>query len=132
MTKAYWMPQAALTAMEKRSKNALARTERMCEATMDSVRTGAAASLATEVRRLEGMLTGHAVQFADMNRAGPSTQMHHVPILHDEVGFAYVTSTLRYHSSNAQAVHGVDDVSITCVAYDVLAASIDRPHVSHE
>jgi len=112
MTKAYWMLQAALTAMAKRSKNALARTERMCEATMDSMRTGAAASLATEVRRLEGMLTGHALRFAEVSPAGPSTQKHHIPILHDEVGFVYITSTLQHYSSNALAVHGVNTFSI--------------------
>ncbi len=57
--------QAALTAVEKRSKSALARTERLCEASVDSVRRGAAASLATEARRLEGLLSGPATRFAE-------------------------------------------------------------------
>ena len=50
--------QAALTAMDKKCKNALARSERLCEASIDSVRRGAAASIAAEAARLEGLLTG--------------------------------------------------------------------------
>ena len=81
--------QAALTAVEKRSKSALARTERLCEASVDSVRRGAAASLATEARRLEGLLTGHATRFAEeaaVPRLGTEQDMV-VPL--NEVGLVY-------------------------------------------
>ena len=56
--------QAAVTAVEKKSKSALARTERLCEASVDSVRRGAATSLAAEARRLEGLLGEYTTCFA--------------------------------------------------------------------
>ena len=78
--------QAALTAVEKRSKSALARTERLCEASMDSVRRGAAASLATEARRLEGLLSGQVTRFAEGAAVPLVGTGQDMGVLFDEVG----------------------------------------------
>ena len=78
--------QAALHALEKRSKGALARTERLCEASVDSVRRGAAASLATEARRLEGLLSCHATRFGDEAHVFSSGAEPDLAAPQDEVG----------------------------------------------
>ena len=108
--------QAALHALEKRSKGALARTERLCEASVDSVRRGAAASLATEARRLEGLLSCHATRFedeahvfssgADPDMAGPKDEvgipawLSHAAVggdIRDSYGFVASESVGAWH-----------------------------------
>ena len=83
--------QAALNAVEKKSKSALARTERLCEASMDSVRRGAAASLAMEARRLEGLLSGHAARFVEEASVSPLAKEEE---RYDQVGFKLIALTL--------------------------------------
>lgn len=78
--------QAALTAVEKKSKSALARTERLCEASVDSVRRGAAASLDAEAQRLEGLLSEHATRFAKEAPVPCLSNEEAMAAPHDEVG----------------------------------------------
>ena len=87
--------QASLTAVEKKSKSALARTERLCEASMDSVRRGAAASLAMESRRLEGLLSGHATRFAEKASVPPLPKEEELAAPHNQVG----STSLHSHTS---------------------------------
>lgn len=80
--------QAALTAMDKKCKNALARSERLCEASIDGVRRGAAASIAAEATRLEGLLTGCTTRSADMAFLDSSGQQQDAAPAHHEVHLA--------------------------------------------
>jgi hypothetical protein len=84
--------QAALTAMDKKCKKALARSEGLCEASIDSVRRGAAASIAAEAARLEGLLTGCAARSADVAFLDSSGQQQDPAPMHDEVHMAVHTS----------------------------------------
>jgi hypothetical protein len=77
--------QAALTSMDKKCKNALAQSERLCEMSIDSVRRGAAASLAAEAARLESLLTGCGDRSANMAALDSSDKHQDAASMHDEV-----------------------------------------------
>lgn len=62
-----------LVGIEKKCKNALARTESFCESAVDNIRKSTAAVLATEARHIEAMLSGHTTRLLDA--AGPASSL---------------------------------------------------------